>query len=105
MIELDYAGLAAAPAATDPFPQVVVPGFGPASSLAACRGALPTLVRRGNGEVGVFPHGPVSWDGQWAFVGERYSVQLNYMTTDDKARSEMRRHRISAFVKRLTRAA
>ncbi len=36
---------------------------------------------------------------------QRYSVQLNYMTTDQKARSEMRRHRISAFVKRLTRAA
>ena len=36
---------------------------------------------------------------------QRYSVQLNYMTTDAKARSELRRHRLSAFVKRLTRAA
>jgi SM-20-related protein len=32
-------------------------------------------------------------------------VQLNYMTDDDKARSELRRHRLSAFVKKLTRAA
>jgi SM-20-related protein len=53
----------------------------------------------------VFPNGPTTWHGHRRFVGQRYSVQLNYMTTDDKARSEMRRHRISAFVKRLTRAA
>jgi SM-20-related protein len=32
-------------------------------------------------------------------------VQLNYMTSDDKARSELRRHRFSALVKRLTQAA
>jgi SM-20-related protein len=32
-------------------------------------------------------------------------VQLNYMTTDAKARSELRRHRLSALMKRLTRAA
>ena len=53
----------------------------------------------------VFPNGPTTWHGHRQFVGQRYGVQLNYMTTDDKARSEMRRHRISAFVKRLTRAA
>jgi hypothetical protein len=53
----------------------------------------------------VFPNGPTAWHGHRQFVGPRYSVQLNYMTTDEKARSEMRRHRISAFVKRLTRAA
>jgi hypothetical protein len=58
-----------------------------------------------NGTLLVFPNGPTSWHGHRQFVGQRYSVQLNYMTTDDKARSEMRRHRISAFVKRLTRAA
>jgi SM-20-related protein len=58
-----------------------------------------------NGTLLVFPNGPTSWHGHRPFVGQRYSVQLNYMTTDDKARSEMRRHRISAFVKRLTRAA
>ena len=58
-----------------------------------------------NGTLLIFPNGPTTWHGHRQFVGQRYSVQLNYMTTDDKARSEMRRHRISAFVKRLTRAA
>jgi SM-20-related protein len=58
-----------------------------------------------NGTLLVFPNGPTTWHGHRQFVGQRYSVQLNYMTTDDKARSEIRRHRISAFVKRLTRAA
>ena len=58
-----------------------------------------------HGTLLVFPNGPTTWHGHRQFVGQRYSVQLNYMTTDDKARSELRRHRISAFVKRLTRAA
>jgi SM-20-related protein len=58
-----------------------------------------------NGTFLIFPNGPTTWHGHRPFVGQRYSVQLNYMTTDAKARSEMRRHRISAFVKRLTRAA
>ncbi len=58
-----------------------------------------------NGTLLVFPNGPTTWHGHRQFVGQRYSVQLNYMTSDDKARSELRRHRISAFVKRLTRAA
>lgn len=58
-----------------------------------------------NGTLLIFPNGPTTWHGHRQFVGQRYSVQLNYMTTDDKARSELRRHRISAFVKRLTRAA
>ena len=58
-----------------------------------------------NGTLLVFPNTPQAWHGHKPFVGQRYSVQLNYMTTDEKARSELRRHRISAFVKRLTRAA
>jgi hypothetical protein len=58
-----------------------------------------------NGTLLVFPNGPTTWHGHRPFVGPRYSVQLNYMTTDSKARSELRRHRISAFMKRLTRAA
>ena len=58
-----------------------------------------------NGTLLVFPNGPTTWHGHRSFVGRRYSIQLNYMTTDDKARSELRRHRISAFVKRLTAAA
>jgi hypothetical protein len=58
-----------------------------------------------NGTLLVFPNGPNTWHGHKQFVGQRYVIQLNYMTTDDKARSELRRHRISAFVKRLTKAA
>lgn len=58
-----------------------------------------------NGTLLVFPNGPTTWHGHRRFVGQRYSIQLNYMTTDEKARSELRRHRLSAFVKRLTMAA
>ncbi|HVC63080.1 MAG TPA: 2OG-Fe(II) oxygenase [Acetobacteraceae bacterium] len=58
-----------------------------------------------NGTLLVFPNSAASWHGHKMFTGQRYSLQLNYMTTDAKARSELRRHRLSAFVKRLTRAA
>ena len=58
-----------------------------------------------NGTLLAFPNGPTTWHGHKPFVGKRYAVQLNYMTTDDKARYEMRRHRVSAFLKRLTLAA
>jgi SM-20-related protein len=58
-----------------------------------------------NGTLLVFPNDAFAWHGHRRFVGQRYSIQLNYMTTDDKARSELRRHRLSAFVKRLTMAA
>ena len=58
-----------------------------------------------NGTLLIFPNGPTSWHGHKTFNGERTSMQLNYMTTDQKARSELRRHRLSAFLKRLTRAA
>ncbi len=58
-----------------------------------------------NGTLLVFPNTAQSWHGHRVFTGQRYSLQLNYMTTDAKARSELRRHRLSAFVKRLTRAA
>jgi len=54
---------------------------------------------------GLIKNRPAAWHGHKRFTGQRYSVQLNYMTTDAKARSELRRHRISAFMKRLTRAA
>ena len=58
-----------------------------------------------NGTLLVFPNGPETWHGHRRFVGRRYAIQLNYMTTDSKARHEMRRHKLSAIVKRLTRAA
>ena len=58
-----------------------------------------------DGTLLIFPNGPTSWHGHKTFEGPRYSMQLNYMTTGRKARSELRRHRFSAFVKRLTSAA
>ncbi|HET6182483.1 MAG TPA: 2OG-Fe(II) oxygenase [Acetobacteraceae bacterium] len=58
-----------------------------------------------NGTLLVFPNGPNTWHGHKVFTGPRYTIQLNYMTTDAKARSELRRHRVSALMKRLTRAA
>ncbi len=58
-----------------------------------------------NGTLLVFPNGAGSWHGHKQFVGRRYVVQLNYMTADGAARSELRRHRVSAFFKRLTAAA
>ena len=58
-----------------------------------------------NGTLLVFPNGVNAWHGHRIFAGQRYSIQLNYMTTDQKARAELRRHRLSAFIKRLTRAA
>lgn len=58
-----------------------------------------------DGTLLVFPNTGNAWHGHRVFAGRRYSVQLNYMTTDAKARSELRRHRLSALVKRLTRAA
>jgi len=58
-----------------------------------------------NGTLLVFPNGSTTWHGHKQFVGRRYVVQLNWMTTDGKARYELRRHKVSAFMKRLTRAA
>ncbi len=53
-----------------------------------------------DGTLLVFPNSPTSWHGHRTHVGQRYSVQLNYMTNDAKARTELRRHKISAFFKR-----
>ena len=58
-----------------------------------------------NGTLLVFPNSAEAWHGHKTFVGPRTVVQLNYMTNDSAARSELRRHRLSAFVKRLTAAA
>jgi len=55
-----------------------------------------------DGTLLVFPNGPTTWHGHRQFVGRRYAIQLNYMTNDSKARSELRRHRFSALVKKLT---
>ena len=58
-----------------------------------------------DGTLLVFPNGPTTWHGHKQHVGRRYVIQLNYMTADAAARSELRRHRISAFLKRLRHAA
>ncbi len=58
-----------------------------------------------DGTLLVFPNGPTTWHGHKQFVGQRYVVQLNYMAGDGAARSELRRHRISAILKRLNPAA
>jgi SM-20-related protein len=55
-----------------------------------------------NGTLLVFPNGPTAWHGHKQFVGPRHVVQMNYMTNDNAARGEMRRHRISAFFKRFS---
>jgi hypothetical protein len=54
-----------------------------------------------DGTLLIFPNGPTTWHGHKQFVGQRYVVQLNYMTNDAKARAELRRHRMSAFLKKL----
>ncbi len=56
-----------------------------------------------NGTLLVFPNGPATWHGHKSFSGQRYVVQLNYMTNDGAARSEIRRHKVSAFIKGFAR--
>ena len=58
-----------------------------------------------NGTLLVFPNGPTTWHGHRTYVGRRYAIQLNYMANDGKARSEMRRHKVSAIIKRFSSAA
>jgi SM-20-related protein len=58
-----------------------------------------------DGTLLVFPNGPTTWHGHKQFIGQRYVVQMNYMTTSTKAKAEMRRHHLSAFIKRVTKAA
>ena len=53
-----------------------------------------------DGTLLVFPNGPATFHGHRTYAGPRHSIQLNYMTNDLRARSELRRHRLSALVKR-----
>ncbi len=48
----------------------------------------------------VFPNGPATWHGHLPYVGHRASIQLNYMAAGAAARRELRRHRLSALIKR-----
>lgn len=54
-----------------------------------------------HGTLAVFPNGPSAWHGHRPYIGPRYTIQLNYMATNAKARYELRRHRLSALMKRL----
>jgi len=45
-----------------------------------------------------------SWHGHRGFVGERRVIQLNWLTDMATARRETRRHRLSAWVKKLAPA-
>jgi SM-20-related protein len=58
-----------------------------------------------DGTLLVFPNAPTAWHGHKRHIGARYVMQLNYMARDAAARAELRRHRVSAFLKRLTAAA
>lgn len=54
-----------------------------------------------DGTLLVFPNGSDTYHGHRPFVGRRYAIQLNYMATGARARRELRRHRLSALLKRL----
>lgn len=54
-----------------------------------------------DGNLVIFENGPTAWHGYRKYVGTRYVLQLNYMMSKAIARSEERRHRISAFIKSL----
>ena len=41
------------------------------------------------------------WHGHEVFVGERKSIQLNYVTNEEDRERHLKRHRFSAFLKRL----
>ena len=58
-----------------------------------------------NGTLLVFPNGANTWHGHRTHVGRRYAIQLNYMADSAKARTELRRHRLSALLKRFSNAA
>ena len=58
-----------------------------------------------NGTLLAFPNGETTWHGHRPYVGRRYAIQINYMADGAKARTEMRRHRLSALLNRFASAA
>ena len=50
----------------------------------------------------LFKNVPTAWHGFEPFSGPRRVIQLNWVTGEDVVRYEQRRHRISAFFKRLS---
>ncbi|QNT77681.1 2OG-Fe(II) oxygenase [Entomobacter blattae] len=59
-------------------------------------------IRPVNGTLVVFPNSSTSWHGYHTYVGPRFSIQLNYMHRDSKAQSELFRHKLSAFTKKIS---
>lgn len=53
------------------------------------------------GTLVVFPNHPASWHGHLPYCGPRSTIQLNYMATDWRTAIEQKRHKLSAFWKRL----
>jgi len=49
----------------------------------------------------IFKVTPDCWHGHEIFIGERRSVQLNYVTSDEARQSHLKRHRFSVFLKKL----
>lgn len=49
----------------------------------------------------IFKVTPNCWHGHTPFVGERRSIQLNYVTSEEAAERHLKRHKLSAFLKRL----
>ena len=50
----------------------------------------------------VFKNTPNAWHGFEPFAGPRRVIQLNWVTSASVVRREQRRHRVSAFFKRLS---
>lgn len=49
----------------------------------------------------IFKVTPNCWHGHTPFVGERRSIQLNYVTSEEAAERHLKRHKLSAFLKKL----
>ena len=49
----------------------------------------------------IFKVTPDCWHGHEPFVGERRTIQLNYVSSDKVRDRELNRHRLSAFLKQL----
>jgi len=47
----------------------------------------------------IFKVTPNCWHGHEPFVGERRTIQLNYVSSADARERELKRHRLSAFIK------
>lgn len=53
------------------------------------------------GQCLIFKVTPDCWHGHEVFTGERKSIQLNYVTSESASKRHLKRHRFSAFLKKL----